>query len=405
MERVSKNEFGGAVFFIDIDDFKIVNEKFGHTCGNQVIAQFGANIAAALGENCIVARIGGDEFVAVLQGVENGCKAEELAAHLSGRIGRDYELGMSMFRLTASIGIALYPKDGDAVDRILKNADMALYEAKKRGKNTWLLFDYDLAKATYEGIALKQGLRKAIERGELRLEFQPLVESTSYRIVSFEALLRWQSDEFGLVPPDKFIPLAEECGEIKLIGKWVIREACAFACRLQNLGRADVHVTVNVSPRQLATEDFVPFLMGEVSDAGINANQLEIEITENALIGSMAESVEKLEILREAGIGLLLDDFGIGYSSLAYLKSLPVSIVKIDKTFIDEIVTSAAELRFVQAIIYMAHGQNLCVAAEGVETENQVNALRDCGCDYIQGYFFSRPISADAAMSLLVSDW
>lgn len=402
LERVKTDAIGGTVLFVDIDDLKNVNDAFGHFSGDKIIVWIGDELVAELGPNFLVARISADEFVVVLPCLVDQSECENMASRLWERIcSREYDLGLCVMHVSVSMGIAGYPKDGETVEELFKNVDMALYEAKRQGKSTWKYFDETLKKTTCETMLLKQGLREAIQRSELQLVFQPVVNSQTAGIVGFESLLRWNTQDFGAVPPSRFIPLAEENGAIRPIGEWVIRSACAFAARLRKLGREDLRVTINISAKQLAADNFITFLLGEVLDAGLSTKQLELEITETSLIASMEDSMAKLEYLRCAEVSLALDDFGKGYSSLAYLKNLPVGTVKIDKEFIDDIPFDPARMRFVESIIQMAHGQNLRVTAEGVETEAQYEALRQCQCDYIQGYWISRPVSLEGAINLL----
>jgi EAL domain-containing protein (putative c-di-GMP-specific phosphodiesterase class I) len=248
---------------------------------------------------------------------------------------------------------------------------------------------------------LMRGLREAVGRGELALHYQPLVDAQSGRVVSFEALLRWTSSTHGVVPPSRFIPLAEESNTIREIGKWVLGESCRFIRKLAAMGNENIHVSVNVSPRQLAADDFVVLVRDTIEREGINPNQLEIEITENVLIASLEESTYKLSQLRASGVRLALDDFGIGYSSLTYLRSLPVGTLKMDKSFIDRIVSDTGQLKFICSIINMAHILGLTVVAEGVETEEQLEKLVECQCDFIQGYVFSRPVAETEAILFL----
>jgi diguanylate cyclase (GGDEF)-like protein/PAS domain S-box-containing protein len=401
MEKACRGEATGTVLFVDLDDLKMINDTMGHSSGDCVIKKAGVYIVGEAGENAVVARIGGDEFIVVLPGITERKKIKSIVGKMLKCLGRDYEIGNIENYMSASIGIAIYPEDGAEVEDILKNADLALYAAKKSGKNTYHFYDVDLQKTAYVNMLLKQRLREAIKRNELSLRYQPLVHTHNSEISSFEVLLRWKSPEFGPVPPDRFIPLAEESDMIQVIGKWVISKACRFARKLTKKGKNNIRVSVNVSPRQLATADFVPFIRDAIHVAGIDPNQLEIEITENALIASMEDSIKKLRTLRMLGVHLSLDDFGSGYCSLTYLKNLPVETLKIDKTFIDEIASDDNQLRFVNSIINMAHVQQLCVVAEGVENENQLNKLKECQCDFIQGFLISRPVSELEAIKLL----
>lgn len=401
MEKAQQEETSGAVLFIDLDNLKTINDTFGHSYGDEVIIKTGSYICAAMQERAFVARIGGDEFIVVLPGEANRGKIRNIAAGMVKLLERDYELGTSRAYMSASIGIACYPDDGDTTEAILKKADLALYAAKGNGKNTWHFYETDLQKTADEDMLIKQGLREAIKRNELYLHYQPLGNPHTLAVVGFEALLRWNSAELGPVSPGRFIPLAEENGTIQTIGEWVIGEACRFARRLADRGKSHLRVAVNVSPRQLAAENFVPLVREAIRTAGINAGQLEIEITENALIVSMEDSIQKLKALRTLGIRLSLDDFGSGYCSLTYLKNLPVETLKIDKLFIDDIESDADQLRFVNSIVSMAQLQGLSVVAEGVETESQLNKVRQCQCNFIQGYIFCRPLPETDAMLFL----
>ncbi len=402
LTTVRADAAGGAVFFVDVDDLKTVNDNFGHSCGDKIISLIGADLADELGPGSLVARIGGDEFVAVMRGVSDRRTVEQAVARLKERICRDYDLGMCIMNISASIGIAVYPGDGQTAEELLKNVDMALYEAKREGKCTWRFFDVDLQTSVFENMVLKQGLREAVQRQELHLVFQPLLDSRSGEIAGFESLLRWNHADCGPIPPGRFIPLAEESGAIQAIGAWVFDEACRFAARLRDLGKENIRVNVNVSPRQLAADDFTDGLLRTVAAAGIQPGQLELEITETALISSLEKCVAKLADLRSAGFHLALDDFGSGYSSLTYLKSLPVETVKLDQSFIREIAGNPAQQSFVRSIVHMAHGQHLRVTAEGVETPEQLSSLKECDCDLMQGFVFSRPVLADIAVELLM---
>ncbi len=401
LEKSRRGEAAGTVLFVDLDNLKTINDTFGHSYGDGVIIKAGAYIFAEAGEGAFVARIGGDEFIVVLPGEADREKVKKIADGMVKLLERDYDIGDAGAYLSGSVGIALYPEDGDTAEDILKNADLALYAAKGSGKNTWRFYESSMQRNAYYDMLLKQGLREAISRNELSLHYQPLVSTHTSGVVSFEALLRWNSAELGPVPPGRFIPLAEESDTIQIIGRWVIWEACRFACRLCDLGKGYIRVSVNVSPRQLAADDFVPFIRDAINAVGIKPNQLEFEITENILITSMKESSQKLKDLRELGVHLSLDDFGSGYCSLTYLKKLPVETLKIDKSFIDDIEYDEDQLRFVNSIINMAHVQRLNVVAEGVETQEQLNRLMQCRCDLAQGYIFSRPMPEREAVIFL----
>ena len=407
LEReLSKARLGnssGAVLFIDMDDLKNVNDTFGHSYGDDVIVTAGTQLAAEVGKNALVARIGGDEFIVLIAGEGDREEVGRVADRIVKALGREYSLGESTTHLSASIGIALYPFDGDQAEDILKNADTALYAAKRSGKNAWRFYDTNMQKFAYENMILKRSLRGASERGELSLHYQPQIAIADRSIIAFEALLRWNSPEHGSVPPGRFIPLAEESDTILTIGKWVLVQACRFADKLAGMGNGELTVWVNVSSRQLASGDFAAVVGSAIKDAGIKPWQLGIEITETVLLSSVEEGIHKLQELKNLGVGLSLDDFGTGYSSLTYLRNLPVETLKIDKSFIDNIVFEPVQEPFVCSIVDMAHILGLTVVAEGVETEEQVDKLLRCRCDIIQGYVFSRPLPEEEVIKLLTA--
>ena len=305
--------------------------------------------------------------------------------------------------MSASIGIAVYPEDGLTADDILKNADNAMYAAKHAGKNCWKFYEASMLMRAYETMVLTNNLRHAIDRNELSLHYQPQVDALG-RIVSFEALLRWHSWKFGNVSPERFISLAEQSGLILPIGQWVLQEACQFAARLAEMGWSDCKVSANVSPRQLADVNFETIVHEAIAIAGIEPSQLVIEITESGLLGSVEDSIEKLERLRQLGIGASLDDFGTGFSSLTYLQQLPVQELKIDRSFIESILEVPIRKTLVRSIVDMAHALSLRVVAEGVETREQWDFLISCQCDLAQGYLFSRPLPENEALQKLQSN-
>ena len=397
LEQARKGEAAGAVMFIDLDDLKTVNDHFGHTSGDSVIVSAGTDIVAAAGKEAFVARVGGDEFVVILPGVDTPERVGQIADRLVGAIRREYEVRGQQIHMSTSLGATLYPADGDVAEEILKNADIAMYAAKAAGKNCWRLYEQGMHKDTYEKMMLTGSLRHALENGELYMHYQPLISLKNQAVDGFEALLRWNGREYGAVAPARFIPLAEQSGLILPIGEWVFGEACRFARILAESGRAQVRVAVNVSPRQLAAEDFVGMVRRSIETAGIRPQQLEVEITENVLIESLKDSNRKLAELSALGVQLALDDFGTGFSSLTYLRNLPVKTLKIDKSFIDRILEDRVQEGFIRSIIDMAHVLSLQVVAEGVETGPQLAKLSQLGCDGAQGYVFSRPVSqADA---------
>ncbi len=401
MQQVRTNNAQGALFFIDMDDLKTINDTFGHSLGDEVIVTAARHISEAVGEAGFIARIGGDEFVIGLPGNADQLAISILAERLLQHLCHDYEISGQWIHMSASIGITLYPKDGDTPDDILKNADSAMYAAKRNGRNCWTFYEPALQTEAFEKMTLTNSLRRALEREELLLHFQPLVSLPDKIIVGFEALLRWNSPEHGFVPPGRFIPYAEQSGVIISVGYWVIIEACRFAQKLTEKGHSDICVAVNISPRQLSDSNFIDMVRGAIDESGIRPQQLEIEITENVLIESLDDSIKKLMALKELGIRIAMDDFGTGYSSLTYLRRLPVGSLKVDKSFIDDILEDRIQADLVGYIIDMAHTLNLSVVAEGVESEAQLQKLHEFDCDCIQGYVFSRPLPAAEALGLL----
>jgi diguanylate cyclase (GGDEF)-like protein/PAS domain S-box-containing protein len=322
--KVRLNGVPGAVLFIDLDELKMVNDAFGHSYGDALIRVAGSRIAEKAGKNSLVGRIGGDEFIVVLHGIRDRAEIGRVANDIVLDLGDDIEALGIRFHVSASVGIACYPEDGNTAEEVFKNADIAMYAAKRSGKNCWRFYEKEMQIEAFNKMLLANSLRHALERRELSLHYQPIVDITSKGIIGFEALLRWKSPEYGSVPPKRFISLAEQNGMIHPIGEWVLMEACQFVRRLVDAGRKDIYVTVNVSAYQLCAEGFVDSIRCALNNAGIEPCQLELEITENALIASLEEGTRTCQELRAIGVRLALDDFGTGYSSLTYLQRLPV---------------------------------------------------------------------------------
>ncbi len=398
MRKARSGAAAGAVFYIDLDDLKTVNDSFGHSCGDDVIKAAASQIADTVGPEAFVARVGGDEFIVILFGEDRLKTIAQIANRLVSASQREYQVGGRSIHMSASVGVTIYPGDGNDAEEILKNADSAMYAAKAAGRNCWRFFEPEMLKDAYFKWSLTQSLRHALERNELTLHYQPQIALSDNKVIGFEALLRWNSPEHGMVSPARFIPLAENSGLILPIGTWVVEEACRFARKLADSGRENLHVAVNISPRQLASEDFVEMVRLTIEGTGIQPKQLEVEITENVLIDSLEDSTRKLGQLKEMGVRLALDDFGTGFSSLTYLRNLPVETLKIDKSFIDKILEDRVQKDFVRSIIDMAHTIGLQVTAEGVESEVQLKNLVQFGCDFVQGYIFSKPIPPGEAL-------
>ncbi|WP_110954145.1 EAL domain-containing protein [Anaerosinus massiliensis] len=404
MEAARRKNAVGTILFVDVDDLKLVNDTCGHSAGDAVIVLLAARLQRAVPEAAFVARIGGDEFVVVLKGLHERDRIEKIVHEISRKLEWNQEISGARFQLTVSIGIALYPKDGDTREEIIKNADNAMYTAKesgKRGQSDWRFYTEEMQRDAYRKIRLTEGLRCAVERGECSLVYQPQVLINTRRVVGFEALLRWNSLTHGNVPPGQFIPLAEQSGLIQGIGKWVLERACLFARRLAEQGQRDIRIAVNVSPKQVESEEFIANVREAIETAGIEPQMLELELTESVFMSSLEKANDKLIELKQLGVHLSLDDFGTGFSSLSYLINLPFKTLKIDKSFIDVITTDLKRAEIISSIICMGHAMEMKVIAEGAETEHQVNYLSAHGCDCVQGYVFSKPLTEAEAVAWL----
>ena len=391
----------GALLYIDMDDLKLVNDSYGHSYGDSMIITAAMHLVSLAPVDSTVARVGGDEFVVLLPGMNDPLQIESLVSEIVDTLGREYEVRELQIHASASIGIALYPQDGHTVEEILRNADTALNEAKRFGKHCWRFFHKTMQEMAYGNMLLINGLQNALANQELHLHYQPQLSLENGETIAFEALMRWRSSRHGDVSPARFIPLAERSHLIESIGAWTLKEAANFSRKLSEMGHPDVRVAVNVSPRQLMARNFPQVVRDAFEEWELSAGRLEIEITESVFIESVDECVGTLNELRKMGVHLSLDDFGTGYSSLTYLRSLPVQTVKIDKTFIDLITTDPTRLALLTAIIDMAHVLGLAVVAEGVETPEQMERLIACRCDTIQGYLVRRPAPDTDALTIL----
>ena len=391
----------GAVLLIDLDNLKLINDSFGHSYGDEYICIIAEKLAEAVCGHGVVARIGGDEFCVWLP-ERSGEAVFALADALLATLERWEKIGDQQLHVTASLGLALYPKDGRTAEELLQNADLALYDAKNAGKNTWRAYADVLQAATRERLLLSNSLRHAVERAEMSLVYQPVVTPAG-RITGFEALLRWNSPEHGAVSPAKFIPLAEQGYLMKGLGKWVLQEASRFAQALRGLGRTDLQVHVNLSAQQLEEASFVALVTEIVADAGIQAGQIGLELTESVLMESLDEAVDKLRALQAQGFLVELDDFGEGFSSLAQLLRLPVGRLKISRTLIKGLGDEPRHLQYISALVDMMHALEINVVAEGVETQSEWQAVAACRFDYVQGFYFSRPLPPVQALALLAT--
>ena len=390
----------GAVLFLDIDRFKTINDALGHSAGDEVLLEVARRLTTRVRREDTVARLGGDEFVVLLPQIGQdpeaaAFSAQTVAEKIRASLAEVCNIQGHEYLLSSSIGVVLFPEHGDSADDVLKYADAAMYKAKAAGRNTICFYSPGMQAAANERLMLEKDLRRAIERSELSLHFQPQINDTG-QIIGAEALVRWQHRERGMIPPDKFIPVAEETGEILAIGEWVLRAAISQmkACMAANLYSGSEYIAVNVSPRQFHQEHFVQQIIAIVEEMDISPSNLKLEITEGLVMADVNDAIEKMRELKRFGVRFAIDDFGTGYSSLAYLKRLPLDQLKIDKSFVQEIEDDSNGRAIVETIIAMARHLGLEVIAEGVETEVELNFLRSQGCTAYQGYYFSRPLPA-----------
>jgi len=393
-----------AILFIDLDRFKVINDTLGHDTGDALLREVATRLTVTLRASDTVARLGGDEFVILVEELTEPIHVGTLARKLIAELSKSYTLSGQEFHVSASIGISTYPDDATDMLALLKNADIAMYRAKEQGRNTFQFYSEKTNTHSVERLALESNLRHAIERNELVLHYQPQVDIRSGRIIGVEALVRWQHPAMGLVSPAKFIPLAEETGMIVPIGEWVLQTACAAHQAWEKQGLPHLRIAVNLSPRQFIHGDPLKFVAHALKQANRNPASLELEITESMVMHNPERAVTLIQRLKDVGILVAIDDFGTGYSSLAYLKRFPIDSLKIDRSFIVDIPGDPSNEAITQAIIAMAHSLELNVIAEGVETGDQLKFLRDHGCDQIQGYYFSKPLPAEAMIPLLQQD-
>ena len=384
-----------ALLFIDLDQFKTINDSLGHDMGDQLLKEAASRLVSCVRTEDTVARQGGDEFIVLLPSIDLAQDAGVVAAKLLDTLNQPFEINDKQMHIGASIGIAVFPDDGADVDSLMKNSDIAMYHAKESGRNIYQFFTESMNRQAMERQSLGADLRHALARGELLLNYQPIVDARSGELASMEVLLRWSHSERGMVPPARFIPLAEQTGLIVPIGEWVLRTACAQLKSWQAQGYAVPRLAINISARQFRQQDFLEGVLQILHETGVDARLIELEITEGVLIDDAEEVKVTLNRLSELGVQIALDDFGTGYSSLSYLKRFPIDTLKIDRSFVMDIARDRDDAAIVTAIIAMAHSLGMNVVAEGVEDAAQLAFLREKKCDYLQGYYFSRPCAAE----------
>jgi diguanylate cyclase (GGDEF)-like protein/PAS domain S-box-containing protein len=402
LARAHRQQESIALLFLDLDRFKEVNDTQGHGIGDRLLQAVAQRLTECVRESDTVARLGGDEFVITLTDLNNPPQDAEITAlRILAAMARPFVLDGSDIYISSSIGITLFPTDGQSVDTLMRNADIAMYRAKEQGRNTLCFFSAGMGELLAQRHFLASELRRALQVGELSLVYQPQVDGATRRVYGVEALLRWQHPTLGTISPLDFIPVAEETGLIEPIGEWVLRTACAQMRAWRDRGCGDVRIAVNLSARQFERRHIVETVRETLAKTGLPPAALELEITESTAMADIDYAIQTLTELRSLGVHIALDDFGTGYCSFGYLMRFPVSTLKIDRTFIREVVTDTGNAAFIQALTVLGRSLNLAMLAECVETEPQLQRLQELGCHYFQGFLFSRPLAADACETVL----
>ena len=403
IRRAEMEDDAIAILMVDLDNFKQVNDTLGHPVGDRLLVDVSNRLNSIINKNYFLSRFGGDEFVVILEGCSDNFIIDAYAKEIIDLMSQPFQLDKQEIRIGCSIGITLYPDDGKESDRLIQDADIAMYHAKEQGRNMFKYFTEEMDQSITERVTLKNILHGALERNEFEVHYQPQVEVKTGRITGLEALLRWHPENGENVPPDKFVPLLEESGLIAEVGAWVLLKACQQAKFLHNKGLNYVKIAVNFSPRQFLLEDLADTVESVLIETGLDSKYLEIEITENIFLEDLDIIKMTMLRLRKIGVNITLDDFGTGYSSLGYLKRFPINGVKIDKEFVGDLLNNDDSRELVNAIIAMANGLNMqALVAEGVETEAQLNLLQKAGCPTYQGYLYSKPLPAKALHRLLL---
>jgi len=390
-----------AILFLDLDRFKIINDTLGHPVGDKLLQSVARRLSSCVREVDTAARIGGDEFLIILVNMRDTGDAERVAVKILATLATPHIIEEHELFVTTSIGISVYPSDDEDLDNLIKKADIAMYAAKSAGSNTYQFYDTAMDENAHKRFVLENSLRKAVENKEFLVYYQPKVDILSGEITAFEALLRWEHPDLGLLSPAEFIPLAEETGLIIPIGEWVLKEACAQNAVWQQQGLRQMVVAVNLSGYQLQQRNFIEVVAEALAETGLSAKHLEFEITETVIMQNPDFTIAVLNQLRDMGVHISIDDFGTGYSSLSHLKRFSVNTLKIDKTFVREVESNSTDAAIATAIIAMGNSLNLRVIAEGVETKGQFDFLKDKLCDEMQGYYFSRPMPPEKVLEFM----
>lgn len=405
LERCKAEQEMSAVFFIDLDNFKTINDTYGHNIGDLLLQQVAKRLKILESKGISVCRLGGDEFIVFIPDIKNIIDIVQNANQILDAFRMPWTVNGQEVFATVSMGITVFPQDGQEVHTVLQNADLAMYKAKEFGKNNYQFYEPTMTQVMAERTDMEKSLRKAVMNQEFKLFYQPQVDIQTGRITGAEALIRWFHPLRGMISPQTFIPLAEETGLIVVIGKWALREACRQTKQWHDKGYEELHISVNISALQMQNEDFAREVSSILEETGLAPKYLELEITESWIIKNFDYHYRILNELREMGIRISLDDFGTGYSSLSYLKRLPIHNIKIDKSFIDDIYSDTTKQVITEAIINIAHKLKLDVTAEGVETQLQLQYLAEQNCDKIQGYYISRPVPVENLEEMLVEQY
>ena len=392
-----------AIVFLDLDRFKLVNDTYGHAEGDRLLKSFAERLSAQLRAGDTLARQGGDEFTIILPDLVRIDDAATIGEKIVEAMRAPFIVAEQEFVATVSMGISVFPKDGDSPEALIRNADLAMYHIKKSGKNSLAFFTEEMSQGQWDRIALENDLRRAHERGEFELAYQPQISVARTRMIGMEALLRWRHPKLGLLDPSHFLALAEEAGFINAISDWVLNEACRQLAVWHAIGHRGLRMSVNLSPREFERDDIVERVTSAIGRHQLAPGALEVEITENLLLQDADRVIDKVRTLRRCGVHVAIDDFGTRYSSLNYLRRFPVSSIKIDQSFIHTLAADAGVASIIRAFVGIADGFSLHLVAEGVETSAQVAALQDLGCDIMQGYHFLQPSKAQIVEDLLLT--
>jgi diguanylate cyclase (GGDEF)-like protein/PAS domain S-box-containing protein len=402
VEEAKRQQSMFATIFIDLDRFKHVNDTLGHKVGDELLETIARRMTECIGNKQVnIFRIGGDEFTVIWSGLQNAEEVEESTAKILDIFKKPFAVKGYQLVISPSIGVSIYPVHGDEVESLLRRADTAMYCAKEEGENHYKIYTKEMEREFLTRLTLEQELHRALNENGLHLHYQPKVDVHTGQTIGMEALLRWHHPEWGVIPPDKFIPVAENTGLIIPLGEWVLRTACQQNKKWQQAGYSPFVMSVNMSTLQFKQENLVQMISEILSETGLEAKWLELEITESIIMEHAKEMIEKLSKLKAMGIHVSIDDFGTGYSSFNYLKNFPIDVVKIDRSFVRELPNSE-DIAIVSAIISMAHALNLKVLAEGVETKEQWEFLRQKGCHEGQGYLFSKPLAPEDVEKFLL---